>query len=785
MNNILNKIKDIKNIKIDKTLLLYIFILIPFFKPPIINIMNIVIMKDIYNILFILSWILILIMVIRKKDVSKFSILTLIYIAFLSITTFINKGIDMSFIKTMCTIFMTTLLIHYGTKYNCQHFLKAIIIITSILIWINFITIIMYPNGMYYNEISHLSYNYFLGIDNIHIIYFLCFWISSIVYINIYNKKPKFCSLTIFISILSVIMRWSATTLVGTFIIGIYLLFFDYFSKIKLLNIKTFVITYVVGYFGIICFKLQNLFSFIIVKILKKDLTFTRRTRIWDMTIKSIKESPIIGHGLVGYDTRNLTTGISHAHNFFLEILYQGGFILLAISLLLIGSVLKKLNEYYNHSLAKKLSVCILALFVMMLMEFYAIEYIIFILALCYAIENYVIEIKNQKSKLPIVDNEVVIIGKNHHNTLGVIRSLGEKGIHPNVIITNEDKYAYVAKSKYVSDYDIVKEDEDKIKEILIKKYANLENKAILIPTSDFAALFLDNHFDELKSNFILPNINNKQGEIEKLMDKFNQYKLATQYKIKMAKSLEIDLEKKLDLSEIPFPCILKPVTSALGVKNDIEICQNKEDLNAAIKNLKQKKYKIILLQEFLDYDYECGIKGCIYNGKAIVPAITKIIRSYPKKRGTNSFGLIEAYDYKNEEINKFINMLEDIKYNGLFDSELFIKKDEIYLNEINCRTSGCGYSLTYGGVNLPYLWVLLVNKKDISKEMTTIKNKYYFQDEVLDLKLLLHKQMSIKEYIKSFNKASVHLILNKNDIKSLIYKFLYAIMKRIDRRSL
>ena len=95
-----------------------------------------------------------------------------------------------------------------------------------------------------------------------------------------------------------------------------------------------------------------------------------------------------------------------------------------------------------------------------------------------------------------------------------------------------------------------------------------------------------------MKGHFILPNINNKQGETEKLMDKFNQYKLATQYKIKIAKTFEINLEKKLNLSEIPFSCILKPVTSALGVKNDIEICKNNEDLNNAIKNLKQKNIK-------------------------------------------------------------------------------------------------------------------------------------------------------------------------------------------------
>ena len=387
---------------------------------------------------------------------------------------------------------------------------------------------------------------------------------------------------------------------------------------------------------------------------------------------------------------------------------------------------------------------------------------------------------KNNKNH--IIENKIIIIGGNHHNMLGVIRMLGEKGIKPYIIVTNDNKYAFVIKSRYVKDYDIVLENEKEIEKILMEKYANKQNKAILIPTSDFAALFIDKNLNKLKKYFIVPNINDDQGKIEELMNKYNQYQLAKKYKINMAKTLKIDLTKKINIKEMPFPCILKPIVSALGKKGDIEICQNEDELKESIKRLKDKNYKEILLQEKINYDYECGIKGCIYNRKVIMPGITKIIRSYPQKRGTNSFGLISPYNFENIDINNFINMLKDLNYNGIFDSEIFIKDKKVYLNEINCRTSGCGYSLIYGGVNLPFLWVSLINKEDISNEKLKIEKEYYFQDEILDLQSLIHKEINFKEYMKSFIKAKTHLILNKHDLKPFVYKYLYAILRRIKK---
>ena len=47
---------------------------------------------------------------------------------------------------------------------------------------------------------------------------------------------------------------------------------------------------------------------------------------------------------------------------------------------------------------------------------------------------------------------EIIVIGADHHNTLGVLRSLGEKGINSILLLISENKKSYVAKSKYAKE---------------------------------------------------------------------------------------------------------------------------------------------------------------------------------------------------------------------------------------------------------------------------------------------------------------------------------------------
>ena len=286
-----------------------------------------------------------------------------------------------------------------------------------------------------------------------------------------------------------------------------------------------------------------------------------------------------------------------------------------------------------------------------------------------------------------INDYEIIVIGGNHHNTLGVIRCLGEKKIKSNLIVINENRYAYITKSKYVKNFDIVNYDEETIKKILLKKYSKFKNKAILIPTSDFAALFIDKNLNELKKYFTVSSINNKQNEIEKMMDKYNQYLLARKNNIKISKSLIFDLNEKIS-DEIPVPCILKPISSVLGNKDDIEICNTKDELKEKIEILKNKKYLKILIQELVDYDYECDIVGCSNKSKLIVPGAVRKIRRYPIKGGSNSFSKILSLDSFKFNIDKILKQieLEDINYATENAEKIMKKKNKKDYIKINSK---------------------------------------------------------------------------------------------------
>ena len=53
-------------------------------------------------------------------------------------------------------------------------------------------------------------------------------------------------------------------------------------------------------------------------------------------------------------------------------------------------------------------------------------------------------------------EKKTIVIGGNHHNTLGVIRSLGRKGVMPYVILTSGDNNSFVLKSKYIKNFSIL-----------------------------------------------------------------------------------------------------------------------------------------------------------------------------------------------------------------------------------------------------------------------------------------------------------------------------------------
>ena len=97
-----------------------------------------------------------------------------------------------------------------------------------------------------------------------------------------------------------------------------------------------------------------------------------------------------------------------------------------------------------------------------------------------------------------------IIIGGNHHNTLGVIRALGYKGIHSVVLVVSDENDPYIAHSRYISQCVFLKSKSEIVPYLL--EYARESNEKIVIfSCADFVTSELDKYFDVLTPYYYLP----------------------------------------------------------------------------------------------------------------------------------------------------------------------------------------------------------------------------------------------------------------------------------------
>lgn len=327
----------------------YFLLLIPFFKTDFIA--RFYLLNSIFNFWKLGSIIFVFFLIILNRKFSKSYFTMLLFCLLPIITTFITSGnISMAFNLYGGILAISYLFEKDGDKLP---FLETLLVCFEIVIYINFITMIFYPNGLYSTGnvmIGTAFDNWFLGYKNTMVVYFLPAFILSYILKNLTGKKLSFILLSVVITI-SIVLSRSSTTLVGGFIMLVFTIFKRLRNKISIFNLKNYLIFSFLLFFLIVIFRFQNIFSFFIVDILHKDLTFTNRTYLWDVTLTHILNKPIFGHGVSINIVRNLmynSSTIISAHNQILEYFYIGGLIEVLLFIFLILIAVKNCKKYYN-----------------------------------------------------------------------------------------------------------------------------------------------------------------------------------------------------------------------------------------------------------------------------------------------------------------------------------------------------------------------------------------------------------------------------------------------------
>lgn len=370
---------------------------------------------------------------------------------------------------------------------------------------------------------------------------------------------------------------------------------------------------------------------------------------------------------------------------------------------------------------------------------------------------------------------EVLVIGSDHQNTLGIIRALGSKGIKVHtVIVGSKRKEVFCFSSRFCrGEKVLIQESEQDVLNYLLSWDGM---KIPIIPTSDYAAMCIDMHYSILSNKFILPSIAKQEHQICKFMDKYKQIELASQYDIRMAKSIVEKLAKDDEaicnavLCSVGYPCIMKPCISAEGSKSDIKCVENKTELAEAIIYYRSRHYREILIQELIDKKNELCCFGCVTeNGRKAYYGTLKKLRYFPYEGGAS---LSYACFTPNIRIvNDVVHLLISIGYSGLFDFELFETNEGFLLNEINFRNSGNTWALVKNGLNTPYIWFCdAIGEETITENIPQIfEDEKYFMNETADIHHVYDRKIRMSSWIVDLLRTSAFNKLWIKDIPGTI----------------
>lgn len=353
--------------------------------------------------------------------------------------------------------------------------------------------------------------------------------------------------------------------------------------------------------------------------------------------------------------------------------------------------------------------------------------------------------------------NKVIVIGGNHHNTLGVIRSLGYKGLKSFVIVVTDHKKPYLCYSKYVSQYQVLSS-ADKIVDFLLK-IKDTNSKAVVISCADFVTAVLDSYWEKLIAYYHLPI---GKGNVEKVMDKNIMSKVAYECGITTPKNYTLDELMFTDNRKY----ILKPLKSIEGSKADIAIVKNKTELDHFFLTVHCDKFQI---QKFVEKEFEFQLIGCSLNGGEIVviPG-TSIILRQPENTNTGFLKYVGFDEFKYDGIDACKKFIQTIGYSGLFSLEFLRGKDgKDYFMEMNMRNDGNSICVTAAGVNLPYIWYCYcIGKDDWKNETGNLIRKTIVMPEFDDFINVLKRKITLLQWIKDIRKTDHFMEYDKTDTK-------------------
>lgn len=386
-----------------KSEMVYIFLLIPFFKPvglatistynSVMQIWKLISVGMIVWWYFLKDWKITI--YTKNSGILGFVLFGIIYI--LNCMRFGNDYSDIlnNYVTNLVLLFF---IIVISKKYNKQikNFLNAIK--NLFVFWIVVHTISLFLVRM---EIMHFSdggsdYCYIFGTDNYSAFAIIPMLIVVCYIIRLNNNKRKaFIKNALMCAIVAAgyICVHSISAALAALVMLIFQLFSGNWEHIlKKITVKRTMLILVLLLFLILHYNIQNYFLAFIAETLgkgEKASTLNSRTIIWKFSIDLIKNKPLLGYGAFSQAAIDdfILYGIDHTHNLLLELLVRTG---------LIGTVsyiwflIKPVSKKYKKLIKSKANVLVCGINVFLILSFMDVyplmqyQYVLFAFLYCW-----------------------------------------------------------------------------------------------------------------------------------------------------------------------------------------------------------------------------------------------------------------------------------------------------------------------------------------------------------------------------------------------------------------
>ena len=330
--------------------------------------------------LIILLSIFVIIRAIKQKlIVDKFFVLLILFLVSVAPFSLVEMNIEvldiLKFYGRRIGYFSLCLLIVMYLKKDAYLFTKTMTYLYTVIVSLNFITIVLFPEGLSSVVVNGVVNRFWLlGYDNGHAVYQIYAIMFSMLYT--YMKKGRIISgIVIYIyviSLFSTISLWMATTIVSLLLIPITIIWGAKRINSKIFNMRAYeyIIAGICAVLLILTFFDSNnsFISWLTTDVLKKDITFNNRTGIWLMYFSHMK-SFIYGNG---YETELIQKSrywINSAHNQWFQLFYYGGIIHIIAYLAMLHVFVKRVSYNYSGIPQRIISSCVFAFMIIQLMR--------------------------------------------------------------------------------------------------------------------------------------------------------------------------------------------------------------------------------------------------------------------------------------------------------------------------------------------------------------------------------------------------------------------------------